>query len=294
IDSKIEYQKAYDIAKRIEGNPRQTSIHAAGVVMSDDLLTDHIPLKNGEDMMITQYDASSVEDNGLLKMDFLGLRNLTFVQKMKEKVDKDYGISIQLETIDLEDKETLKLFAAGQTKGIFQFEQSGAINLLRRIRPECFEDVVATTSLNRPGASDYTENFINRRFGKEKIDLVDPVIAPILQPTYGIMLYQEQVMQIAQTYAGFTLGKSDLLRRAMSKKNSKEMQKMSQSFLEGAVSKGHRQEDARLIFERMAKFAGYGFNRSHAFAYSALAFQLAYFKAHYSDVFYDIMINYSN
>ncbi|HFK8788010.1 TPA: DNA polymerase III subunit alpha [Streptococcus agalactiae] len=294
IDSKIEYQKAYDIAKRIEGNPRQTSIHAAGVVMSDDLLTDHIPLKNGEDMMITQYDASSVEDNGLLKMDFLGLRNLTFVQKMKEKVDKDYGISIQLETIDLEDKETLKLFAAGQTKGIFQFEQSGAINLLRRIRPECFEDVVATTSLNRPGASDYTENFINRRFGKEKIDLVDPVIAPILQPTYGIMLYQEQVMQIAQTYAGFTLGKSDLLRRAMSKKNSKEMQKMAQSFLEGAVANGHRQEDARLIFERMAKFAGYGFNRSHAFAYSALAFQLAYFKAHYSDVFYDIMINYSN
>ena len=259
--------------------------------MSDDDLTNHIPLKAGEDLMVTQYDASAVEANGLLKMDFLGLRNLTFVQRMQEKVAKDYHVAIDIKAIDLEDKETLALFAAGRTKGIFQFEQAGAINLLKRIQPRQFEDIVATTSLNRPGASDYTENFIKRRFGKEAVDVIDPILAPILQPTYGIMLYQEQVMQIAQVYAGFTLGKADLLRRAMSKKDLTAMQQMEADFLEGAERLGHPIETAKKLFSRMAKFAGYGFNRSHAFAYSALAFQLAYFKAHYPDVFYDVMLN---
>lgn len=294
INSKIEYQKAFAIAKRIEGNPRQTSIHAAGVVMSDDNLTEHIPLKAGEDMMITQYDAAAVEANGLLKMDFLGLRNLTFVQRMQEKVAKECGITIDIKSIDLEDQQTLALFAAGKTKGIFQFEQAGAINLLKRIKPQKFEDIVATTSLNRPGASDYTENFIRRRFGQEAIDLIDPLVAKILEPTYGIMLYQEQVMQIAQVYAGFTLGKADLLRRAMSKKKAEDMQKMESEFLKGAQALDRPLETAKDLFSRMAKFAGYGFNRSHAFAYSALAFQLAYFKAHYPAVFYDIMLNYSS
>ncbi|MGT2686354.1 DNA polymerase III subunit alpha [Streptococcus porcinus] len=294
INSRLEFQKAFEIAKRIEGNPRQTSIHAAGIVMSDDLLTDHIPLKEGIEMMVTQYDAPAVEANGLLKMDFLGLRNLTFVQKMKEKVAKDFGKEIIIEDIDLEDPKTLELFAKGDTKGIFQFEQSGAISLLKRIKPERFEEIVATTSLNRPGASDYTNNFIKRRRGQEKIDLIDPIIAPILEPTYGIMLYQEQVMQIAQVFAGFTLGKADLLRRAMSKKNLSEMKKMENDFLEGAIKLGRSEDTAKLLFNRMEKFAGYGFNRSHAFAYSALAFQLAYFKAHYPAVFYDVIMNYSN
>ena len=294
INSKAEYQKAYYIAKRIEGQPRQTSIHAAGIVMSDDDLTEHIPLKSGEDMMITQYDAGAVEANGLLKMDFLGLRNLTFVQKMQEKLAETKQIEIDIKAIDLEDRQTLALFAAGKTKGIFQFEQSGAINLLKRIKPQKFEDIVATTSLNRPGASDYTENFIRRRFGREAVDLLDAAVAPILEPTYGIMLYQEQVMQIAQIYAGFTLGKADLLRRAMSKKNHAEMQKMEADFLEGAQKLGHPLDTAQHLFTRMAKFAGYGFNRSHAFAYSALAFQLAFFKTHYPAVFYDIMLNYSS
>lgn len=294
INSRLEFQKAFEIAKRIEGNPRQTSIHAAGIVMSDDHLTNHIPLKKGEDMMVTQYDASAVEANGLLKMDFLGLRNLTLVQKMQEKVVNDYGLSIDIEAINLEDPETIALFARGDTKGIFQFEQHGAISLLKRIKPTSFEEIVATTSLNRPGASDYTQNFIKRRQGQENIDLIDPVIAPILEPTYGIMLYQEQVMQIAQVYAGFTLGKADLLRRAMSKKNLVEMQRMQEDFLNGAKALGRSEETARLLFARMEKFAGYGFNRSHAFAYAALAFQLAYFKAHYPEVFFDVMMNYSS
>ncbi|EHJ51735.1 DNA polymerase III subunit alpha [Streptococcus macacae] len=294
INSKAEFQRAFEIAKRIEGKPRQTSIHAAGIVMSDDNLTDHIPLKSGEEMMITQYDASAVEANGLLKMDFLGLRNLTFVQKMQEKVAADYGESLDISSINLEDKETLALFAAGKTKGIFQFEAAGAINLLRRIKPSCFEEVVATTSLNRPGASDYTENFIRRKYGREKIDLIDESVASILEPTYGIMLYQEQVMQIAQVFAGFTLGKADLLRRAMSKKNADEMQKMKADFLVGAKQLGRDPNITQDLFSRMAKFAGYGFNRSHAYAYSALAFQMAYFKTHYPKVFFDVLLNYSS
>lgn len=294
IQSKMEYQTAYKIARRIEGFPRQTSIHAAGVVMSEDELVNHIPLKQGEDMMVTQYDASAVEANGLLKMDFLGLRNLTLVQRMQEKLWKDRGIKVIISEIDLEDKKTLELFASGNTKGIFQFEQPGAIRLLKRVKPKKFEDVVATTSLNRPGASDYIDNFINRRNGKEKIDLIDPSIASVLDYTYGIMLYQEQVMQIAQIYAGFSLGRADLLRRAMSKKNLSEMTKMEDEFLQGAVREGHQIDSAKLIFSRMVKFAGYGFNRSHAYAYSALAFQLAYFKTHYSDIFYEVMFNYAN
>ncbi|HFI0633269.1 TPA: DNA polymerase III subunit alpha [Streptococcus suis] len=294
INSKIEYQKAFAIAQQIEGQPRQTSIHAAGVVMSDEDLTDTIPLKIGDDMLVTQYDAHAVEANGLLKMDFLGLRNLTFVQKMAEGVRERYKLEIDIASIDLEDKKTLDLFAAGKTKGIFQFEQPGAISLLQRVRPERFEDVVATTSLNRPGASDYSDNFVKRKHGQENIDLLDPSIAPILEGTYGIMLYQEQVMQIAQVYAGFTLGKADLLRRAMSKKNAQEMQDMEAEFLAGARECGHEEGKAREIFAMMAKFAGYGFNRSHAYAYSALAFQMAYFKSHYPDVFFDVMLNYSS
>lgn len=294
IHSRPEYQKAFAIAKQIEGQPRQTSIHAAGVVMSDEDLTDTIPLKQGEDMLLTQYDAHAVEANGLLKMDFLGLRNLTFVQRMKEKWEQEMQQPFSIEGIDLEDEKTIALFAAGQTKGIFQFEQAGAISLLKRVQPTSFEDIVATTSLNRPGASDYADNFVRRKHGRERVDLLDESIATILAPTYGIMLYQEQVMQIAQVYAGFTLGKADLLRRAMSKKNPQEMQKMEADFLKGSVQKGHDEAKAKQLFSMMAKFAGYGFNRSHAYAYSALAFQLAYFKAHHPAIFFDVMLNYSS
>ena len=294
INSKLEYQKAFDIAKKIEGNPRQTSIHAAGVVMSDNDLTDQIPLKYGEDMYITQYDAHGVESNGLLKMDFLGLRNLTFVQRMKEAVLKKYEIDIQIESIDLEDKKTLQLFAAGDTKGIFQFEQPGAISLLKRIKPVCFEEVVATTSLNRPGASDYIDNFVKRKHGREAVVSIDESLDDILSPTYGIMLYQEQVMQVAQRFGGFSLGKADILRRAMGKKNAVEMHKMEEEFVSGAMKLGHSEKKAKEVFAIMEKFAGYGFNRSHAYAYSALAFQLAYFKAHYPEVFFDVLLNYSS
>lgn len=294
IQSKIEYQKAFEIAKKIEGYPRQTSIHAAGVVISDKNLTDYIPLKYGEDMLITQYDAHGVEGNGLLKMDFLGLRNLTFVQKMQELLLKTQGVSLKIEKINLEDKETLALFAAGKTKGIFQFEQPGAIRLLKRVKPENFEEVVATTSLNRPGASDYIDNFVARKHGKEKVTVLDPVLEDILAPTYGIMLYQEQVMQVAQRYAGFSLGKADILRRAMGKKNAAEMHQMEESFIQGALKKGHAAEQAQQVFAVMEKFAGYGFNRSHAYAYAALAFQLAYFKTHFPAIFYQVLLNYAS
>ena len=276
IQGKIEYQKAF------------------GVVISDKNLTDYIPLKYGEDMLITQYDAHGVEGNGLLKMDFLGLRNLTFAQKMQELLFETQGIQLRIEEIDLEDRATLVLFAAGKTKGIFQFEQPGAIRLLKRVKPESFEEVVATTSLNRPGASDYIDNFVARKHGKEKVTVLDPVLEDILAPTYGIMLYQEQVMQVAQRYAGFSLGKADILRRAMGKKNAAEMHRMEESFIRGALEKGHGAEQAQQVFAVMEKFAGYGFNRSHAYAYAALAFQLAYFKTHYPAIFYQVMLNYAS
>lgn len=227
-------------------------------------------------------------------MDFLGLRNLTFVQKMQELLAESEGIHLKIEEIDLEDKETLALFASGNTKGIFQFEQPGAIRLLKRVQPVYFEDVVATTSLNRPGASDYINNFVSRKHGQEEVTVLDPALEDILAPTYGIMLYQEQVMQVAQRFAGFSLGKADILRRAMGKKDASAMHEMRASFIQGSLEAGHTAEKAEQVFDVMEKFAGYGFNRSHAYAYSALAFQLAYFKTHYPAIFYQIMLNSAN
>lgn len=289
-----ELDRALDLAMRLEGLPRQTSVHAAGVVMSDADLTDFIPLKFAEDIYITQYDAAAIEDNGLLKMDFLGLRNLTYVERMRDLLAKEEGIVLDPANIPLEDAETLRLFAAGRTKGIFQFEQPGAINLLRRVQPVSFEEVVATTSLNRPGASAYIDNFVARKHGREAVVSVDPAVADILAPTYGIMLYQEQVMQVAQRFAGFSLGKADLLRRAMGKKKPEEMHAMEVDFVEGALQQGYDQERAKALFAVMEKFAGYGFNRSHAYAYSALAFQLAYFKTHYPHIFFQVMLTAAN
>ena len=294
INSKLEYQKAFEIACKIEGYPRQTSVHAAGVVISDQDLTNYIPLKHGDEIPLTQYDAHAVEASGLLKMDFLGLRNLTFVQKMAELLKDLEGIHLNIKEIDLEDKATLELFASGNTKGIFQFEQAGAIRLLKQVKPVCFEDVVATTSLNRPGASDYISNFVARKHGQEKVTVLDPVLEDILAPTYGIMLYQEQVMQVAQRFGGFSLGKADILRRAMGKKDPVAMHEMRASFIKGSVESGHSKEKAEQVFNVMEKFAGYGFNRSHAYAYSALAFQLAYFKTHYPAIFYQVMLNASS
>lgn len=227
-------------------------------------------------------------------MDFLGLRNLTFVQKMQELLAESEGIHLKIEEIDLEDNDTLALFSSGNTKGIFQFEQPGAIRLLKRVQPVCFEDVVATTSLNRPGASDYINNFVARKHEQEEVTVLDPVLEDILAPTYGIMLYQEQVMQVAQRFAGFSLGKADILRRAMGKKDAFAMHEMRASFIQGSIEAGHTAEKAEQVFDVMEKFAGYGFNRSHAYAYSALAFQLAYFKTHYPAIFYQVMLNSAN
>ena len=165
---------------------------------------------------------------------------------------------------------------------------------MKRVQPVKFEEVVATTSLNRPGASDYIDNFVKRKHGRERVEMIDPSLEDILAPTYGIMLYQEQVMQVAQRFGGFSLGKADILRRAMGKKNAAEMHKMEEEFVRGAVKLGHSETKAKEVFAVMEKFAGYGFNRSHAYAYSALAFQLAYFKAHYPDIFFDVMLNYSS
>ncbi|WEV45727.1 DNA polymerase III subunit alpha [Streptococcaceae bacterium ESL0687] len=283
-------QKVYEMAQKIEGFPRQTSIHASGVILSEKNLTDYIPLAPGDNLAISQYDAHIVEEIGLLKIDFLGLRNLSLIEKMRDLVLERFRKKIDFTKIDLEDQEVLSLFREGNTMGIFQFENPQMLKMLRKLQPDSFNDIVSATSIFRPGPSQNIDSFIRRKHSLEKITYPDMSIAPILEPTYGIMIYQEQIIQIANIYAGFSLAKADLLRRAISKKNLKEIEALKEDFIEGAVKNGHSRDQALYIYELIEKFANYGFNKSHAYAYAALAVQLAYFKTYYKEVFYEVLL----
>ncbi len=278
--------RIYDVARRIEGMPRQTSTHASGVVLSEASLVNYVALKPSDDLALTQYEAQDVEALGLLKIDFLGLRNLTLISQIRQTVLEHEKIDIDPIDIDLEDEATLALFRSGNTMGIFQFENPQMRRFLRSLAPTKFDDIVDATSIFRPGPSQFIPQFVARRHGKEAVEPVDDSLTDILSPTYGIMIYQEQIMQVAQKFAGFSLGKADLLRRAISKKKGNEFDKLKQEFLEGAIQNGHTSEQALKIYELIERFANYGFNRSHAYAYAALAFQIAYFKAHYPDAFF--------
>ncbi|MDU3960589.1 MAG: OB-fold nucleic acid binding domain-containing protein, partial [Lactococcus lactis] len=226
----------------------------------------------------------------LLKIDFLGLRNLTIISRLRDLVKKRQKIDIDPLKIDLEDEATLALFRAGNTMGIFQFESPQMRRFLRNLAPSKFDDIVDATSIFRPGPSQFIPQFVARRHGKEIVPVVDDSISEILKPTYGIMIYQEQIMQVAQAFAGFSLGKADLLRRAISKKKGSELEKLREDFLISAGEMGHSKEKAEEIYDLIERFANYGFNRSHGFAYGALAFQIAYFKAHFPDEFYEIQL----
>jgi len=283
-------QHIYEVARRIEGMPRQTSTHASGVVLAENSLINYTALKPSDDLALTQYEAPDVEAIGLLKIDFLGLRNLSLIARMIESVEKKQGIKINPLEINLEDEQTLELFRQGNTLGIFQFENPQMRRFLRNLAPTRFDDIVDATSIFRPGPSQFIPQFVARRHGKEEVQVVDASIADILAPTYGIMIYQEQIMQVAQRFAGFSLGKADLLRRAISKKKGNEFEKLRADFLEGAVSQGHSKEKAQEIYDLIERFANYGFNRSHAYAYAALAFQIAYFKANYPAGFYEVQL----
>ncbi len=273
------------LAKKLEGSVRNSGIHAAGIIISPDDIINHIPVSTSKEseLLVTQFDGSIVEDAGMLKMDFLGLRTLSIIKDAIENIaiSRKEEAKIDPDTIPLDDPETYKLFQQGEMIGIFQFESEGMQKHLKDLKPTNIEDLIAMNALYRPGPMDYIPSFIARKHGKEKIEYPHEWLEELLKPTYGIMVYQEQIMQTAQIMADYSLGKADMLRRAMGKKKIKEMQKHREIFKDGAIQKGVPEEQALEIFEIMSKFASYGFNRSHAAAYSVLAYQTAYLKTHY-------------
>jgi DNA polymerase-3 subunit alpha len=276
-------KKTLDFAHTLEGSVRHTGIHAAGIIIAPDNLMNHIPVckQKDSDLLVTQYEGKHIEDAGMLKMDFLGLKTLSIIKDAVINVKRSHGVDIVPDDIPLDDEKTLELFQRGDTVGIFQFESVGMRTYLKELKPTSIEDLIAMNALYRPGPMDYIPEFVNRKHGKSEVTYPHEWLEEILEPTYGIMVYQEQIMQAAQIMAGFSLGAADILRRAMGKKKAEVMEEQKKIFVEGAVGKGVEREQADEIFTVMAKFASYGFNRSHSAAYSVLAFQTAYLKAHY-------------
>jgi DNA polymerase-3 subunit alpha len=273
-----------DMARRIEGTNKSFGVHAAGVVIAADPLDELVPLqRNNDGQIITQYFMEDVESMGLLKMDFLGLKNLTMIDKTLELVHQHSGVRVDPDDLPANDSATYSLLARGDLEGIFQLESSGMRQIVRDLKPSSLEDISSMLALYRPGPLDagLIPKFINRKHGREKIDFVDPKLEPILQETYGIMVYQEQIMKIAQDLAGYSLGEADLLRRAMGKKKVSEMQKHRSQFVMGAIEKNVPEQVADALFDQMVLFAEYCFNKSHSTAYGAVTYQTAYLKAHY-------------
>jgi DNA polymerase III subunit alpha len=270
-------------ARILEGSNRQTGVHACGVIIGPTDLVDCIPLstQKDSDLPVTQYDGKYVESVGMLKMDFLGLKTLSIIKEAVKNIKIRHGITIDPEQIPLEDEATFQLYQRGDTIGTFQFESDGMRKYLKELKPTDVEDLIAMNALYRPGPMDFIPDFINRKQGIDKTDYPHPWLEEILTPTYGIMVYQEQIMQAAQIMAGYSLGAADILRRAMGKKKPEEMAKQQTIFVEGAVKKGVGKKNAEEIFNVMAKFAQYGFNRSHSAAYSVVAYRTAYLKANY-------------
>ena len=286
-------QLIFETACRIEGLPRHLSTHAAGVVLYDKPLTDVIPLiYKDQQMPITQYTMKYVEQIGLLKMDFLGLTNLSILHDSIELTKSIYQQDISLNEIPLDDEKTLELFQMADTNGIFQFESDGIRRVLKKLRPTNLEDIAAVNALYRPGPMEQIDTFIKRKHGQEVVKYPHPILESILQSTYGVMVYQEQVMQVTSEMAGFTLGQADILRRAIGKKDGIVIEKEKAHFIEGAIGKGIDVASATEVYQYIERFANYGFNRSHAFAYSLLAYQLAYFKAHYPRAFYTAILRF--
>lgn len=284
-------QLLYQVAQRLEGLPRHYSTHAAGIVLSDEPLINVVPLQDGgEGLLMTQFTKDTVESLGLLKMDFLGLRNLTIVAQTMAIIQRETP-EFSLAQISLADEETLQLFQQGDTNGIFQFESNGIKNVLVSLHPDNFELIVAVNALYRPGPMENIDHFIKRKNGQEPVTYPDESLKPILGVTYGILVYQEQVLQVASQLAGFSLGEADLLRRAMSKKKQAVMDEMQDKFIAGAQTMGHSRAVAEQVFDYIDQFARYGFNRSHAVAYSKMAFQMAYLKTHFPEAFFTALLN---
>lgn len=280
-------RKLMHYATVLEGSARHTGVHAAGVIIAPGDVSKYVPVavqrgKGGSgDAVVTQYDGKWVEEFGLLKMDFLGLKTLTILDDALSLIKENHGVEIDLDAIPLDDPDTYKLFQKGDTVAIFQFESSGMREWMRKLKPTTLDDLIAMNALYRPGPMDLIPTYIDRKHGREPVEYPHPMLEKILAPTYGIPVYQEQVMQMAQVMGGYSLGGADLLRRAMGKKKQSEMDKQRVIFVDGAKQKGVDEKTADEVFDMMAKFAGYGFNKSHSAAYSVVAYQTAYLKAHY-------------
>ncbi|MBP9688896.1 MAG: DNA polymerase III subunit alpha [Bacteroidia bacterium] len=267
----------------LEGSVRGTGVHAAGIIIAPSDLTDLIPMaiSRDSDLLLTQYDGKVIEDAGVIKMDFLGLKNLTIIRDALRLIKQNHGIDIEIDAIPLDDKATLDIFARGETNGTFQFESAGMQKYLKELKPDRFEDLIAMNALYRPGPLAYIPNFINRKHGKEEVvyDVAD--MEEHLKDTYGITVYQEQVMLLSQKLANFTKGDADVLRKAMGKKDRKTLDKLKPQFIEGASSKGHDPKVLEKIWTDWEAFASYAFNKSHSTCYAFVAFQTGYLKAHY-------------
>ncbi|WP_457678305.1 DNA polymerase III subunit alpha [Thermovibrio sp.] len=282
------------IAKRLQGLARQTGVHAAGVVIAPETLTNYIPLAKSKDGDITtQYDMGQVEALGLLKMDFLGLKTLTIIDRTVKLIKERHGVEIVPTKLPLDDEKTFKLLQEGNTIGVFQLESRGMRNLMKRLKPSVFEDIIALVALYRPGPlnSGMAESYIRRKHGQEEVDYIFPELEPVLKETYGLFIYQEQIMQIANILAGYSLGEADLLRRAMGKKKKEIMEEQRGTFISRAVERGYPKEKIEKLFDDIAKFAEYGFNKSHSAAYAFLAYVTAYLKAHYPKELYATILS---
>jgi DNA polymerase-3 subunit alpha len=276
-----------EIAQKLEGLYRHASTHAAGMVIGDRPLVELVPLTRDPktNSPVTQFNWKLVEAAGLVKFDFLGLKTLTVLKKAVELVKRGRGIDLDLPKLPLDDKKSYELLAKADTVGVFQLESTGMRESLKRLKPDRFEDIIAMVALYRPGPMDNIPTYINRKHNEEPVDYLHPMLEGILKETYGVIIYQEQVIQIAQVMGGYTLGQADLLRRAMGKKDKAEMARHQAKFVEGAVERGVSKKDATYIFELVDKFAGYGFNKSHAAAYALVSYHTAYMKANFREEF---------
>ena len=295
IDANPKVAKIFEVAKKLEGLTRHASKHAAGLVISperiDHMLPLYIPAKSNE--LVTQYAMTELESIGFLKIDMLGLKNLTLVDKVVASIEKAHKVKIDVDRLPLDDAKTFELICAGKTSGVFQLESDGLKEVLRKLQPEKFEDIIAVNALYRPGplGSGMVDDFIDRRHGRQKITYLFDELEPILKETYGVIVYQEQVIKIASTIGGYSLGEADILRRAMGKKKLEVMVEQKKIFLEKSLARGFDAKKSEELFELMAYFAGYGFNKSHSAAYAMIAYQTAYLKANYTPEFMACLIS---
>lgn len=281
------YKNLFNISCKLEGLKRHTSIHAAGIVMCDRNIDEIIPLEKSNNMYLTGFSMEYLEELGLLKMDFLALKTLTVI----DNIIKNIGEGIDFNNISLNDEKTLEIFKTGNTIGIFQFESKGMINFLKKMNPNTFDDIFAALALYRPGPMKSIDHYIKRKKSQEKIDYYHEDLIPILKSTYGILIYQEQIMQVANVMAGYSYGEADVLRRAMSKKKEDVLINEKEKFIKRAINKGYKQDLSETIYNLILKFASFGFNKSHSVAYAVIAYKMAYLKAHYPNSFMKILLN---